>query len=219
MKTCRIPGCSGFSSRWGDLCSTHKARERRHGHSLQEGVTKADLGPYLRQLKARKLRNLDNPLWKLLEARWCALVDHCRTTLAAHQAVPMNRHERQACHEIVDLEPHVLAETVVGTALALFLMQEQAPRRFKSDDAFRHQLARRVRALADVNIGSFYDHATGKTKRVYRDLPGRTTVIIGALLERTFGQAGLMLAKKEREDAERRFSEVEQITDAVKALV
>lgn len=219
MNHCRVPGCNAPVSRWGSLCSTHKTRQRRHGHPQQQGVSKAELAPYAAIIRQRKARNPNSPLWPSIEARWFALVDHCRGVVAASlRGKAMNRFERQACHEVVKLADHAETAEVVETALAVFLVQEQSPRRFLSDDAFRHQLARRLRALADVNAGTWFDHKTGKVKRVYRDLPAGTTVLLGAMLAETFGVAGLLLARRETEDAEKRRRENEELARAVQEL-
>lgn len=219
MHHCRVPGCTAPSSRWGTLCSTHKSRQRRHGHPMQDGVTKAELAPYRAIIRQRKANNPNSPFWPSIEARWNALVDHCRGVVAAYlNGKAMNRNERQACQEVVKLAEHVEAGEVVETALALYLMHEQAPRRFLSDDAFRHQLSRRLRGLADVNAGTWFDHTTNKVKRVYRDLPATSALVMGAMLAETFGVAGLLLARREEEDAEKRRRENEELAQAVKDL-
>ena len=219
MNHCRVPGCTTPASRWGTLCSTHKSRQRRHGHPSQEGITKADLAPFLAVIRQRKARNPDSPLWPGIEARWAALVDHCRGVVAtALDGRAMNRDERTACHEVVKLAEHVEPAEVVETALALYLMHEQQPRRFLSDDAFRHQLSRRLRGLAEVNAGTWFDHTTNKVKRVYRDLPATATQVMGAMLVEAFGLAGLLLARREAEDAEKQRREIEDLAQAVKEL-
>jgi hypothetical protein len=86
----------------------------------------------------------------------------------------------------------------VETVLAMFLMLEQEPRRFRSDDAFRFQLARRVRGLTDVNQGTWFDHRAQRVKRVYRDAAPKTTAYIGELLAETLGAAAIHLARLEQ---------------------
>lgn len=220
MHPCRVPGCTAPTARWGSLCSTHKSHQRRHGHPSQKGITKADLAPYLAVIQQRKERNPESPLWTNIEVRWQALVAHCRGVVAAYlNGQPMNRHERQASQEVVKLAEHAEAWRVVETALALFLMHEREPRRFLSDDALRHQLSRRLRGLAEVNAGTWFDHASNRVKRVYRDLPAPTAVLMGAMLAETFGVAGLLLARREDEDAEKRRRANEEMAQAVKDLL
>ncbi|SDH69440.1 hypothetical protein [Roseospirillum parvum] len=219
MSTCRVPGCTAPVTRWGSLCSTHKSRQRRHGHPQQTGVTKAELVPFVALVRQRKSRNPDSPLWGQIEARWAALVEHCRGVVAqALDGRAMNRHQRQACVEVVRIADHVEPWTVIETALALYMMQEHDHRRFQSDDAFRHQLSRRLRGLTDVNAGSWFDHGSGRVKRVYRDLPATTTLTMAAMLNEAFGLPGLMLARREEEDARKRRDEVHQLGEAVRNL-
>ena len=72
----------------------------------------------------------------------------------------------------------------------MYLMLEQEePRRFRSDDGFRFQLARRVRALTDVNQGTWYDHWAQRVKRVYRDTAPKTTACIGELTDALWSAA------------------------------
>lgn len=186
---------------------------------MQRGVTKADLAAYLAIIAKRKARNPDSRLWTNLDARWNALVEHCRGVVRAYlSGQPMNGNELQACQEIVKVAEHVGVERVVETALAMFLMQEQDHRRFASDEAFRHQLSRRVRGLSDVKAGTWFDHRRGKVKRVYRDLPASSALIMGAMLAETFGLAGLMLARREEEDAKKRRLENDELAKAIKEL-
>ncbi len=96
------------------------------------------------------------------------------------------------------------ARTVVETVLAMYVMGNDDARRFKSDDAFWFQLARRVRGLTDMNAGSWYDHNTGKMKRVYRDTPRKVTLALAHMLGDAFGAAGIYLARLDQQEAEQR---------------
>ena len=80
---------------------------------------------------------------------------------------------RAVRREVVTLGDVVSAREVVVCALAMFVMWEMEPRKFRSDDAFRMQLARRVRRLTEANAAHYFDHIAGKGKRVYRDVAPR----------------------------------------------
>ena len=219
MQTCVVPGCSRAVSRWGGHCHAHKTRKRRHGHPQQRGVTKAELGQYVRIIRDCKERNRDSPLWPAIEARWQSAVGYSERVVATYlDGKPMNRHLRGACQEIAQVAANVEPWVVVETALAMYLMQEQEPRRFVSDEAFWHQLARRVRGLTEVNAGTWYDHDSGKLKRVYRDLPAPTSLEIGHMLAETFGGAGLMIARRLAEGADQRRNECRVISQAITEL-
>jgi hypothetical protein len=108
---------------------------------------------------------------------------------------------------------------VVETALAMFMLQELEPRRFRSDEAFRTQLVRRVRGLTEVNAGEYYDHASGKTKRAYRELTPRATAVLGLWLAEAFGGAGLHLARLELTEWEKKNEERRELHKALSELV
>ena len=63
-------------------------------------------------------------------------------------------------------------------------MWELEPRRFRSDQAFWVQLARRVRGLTDVNFGERWDNARGKVRRCYRELTPRANITLGQMAGR-----------------------------------
>ncbi|WP_244627304.1 hypothetical protein [Microvirga tunisiensis] len=119
----------------------------------------------------------------------------------------MPRHERIAAKEVVKLYDAVPPREIVQTILALFMMQELQPLRFKSDKAFRTQLVRRVRGLTDLNVGSWFDHQTSKTKRAYRELSPRAASVLGQWLAEAFGGAGLHLARLEQVEADKKQEE------------
>ena len=87
------------------------------------------------------------------------VVGHAKGILAAEkQGRAGVRHERIAAREVVTLGDAVSAREVVVCALAMFVMWEMEPRKFRSDDAFRMQLARRVRRLTEANAATTSTH-------------------------------------------------------------
>jgi hypothetical protein len=98
------------------------------------------------------------------------------------------------------------------------VMREEQPRRFRSDRAFDFQLARRVRALADANAGTYYDKETGKVKRVYRDVLPGTLEHLAAPLKEAFGVAGLRLAQLEEGERKRAANERQDLMAALKEM-
>jgi hypothetical protein len=66
-------------SGWAHYCNSHKSRIRRHGDAQQQGVTKAQLKPYLEAVRRRIAKNADNPAWKTIEGNWLVLVEHALT--------------------------------------------------------------------------------------------------------------------------------------------
>jgi hypothetical protein len=130
----------------------------------------------------------------------------------------MPRHERIAAQELQKLTDAVPPREVLETALAFFAMQELQPRRFKSDQAFRTQLVRRVRGLTNLNAGSWFDNQTGKTKRAYKELTPRASMVMGRWLADAFGGAGLHLAMLEQTEADKKQQEAMAFRQALADL-
>ena len=212
MRYCQSPGCSRPVSGWAHHCNSHKSRTRRHGDPQQEGITKAQLKPYLEAVRRRIAKNADNPAWKTIEGNWLALVEHARAELSSYnEGVGHIRQHRLAYEEIVKLAKDVTPAEVVHTVLALYLMAEQEPRRFRSDEGFRFQLVRRVRALTETNRGTWYDHKVRRVKRVYRDTAPKTTEYLGQCLAEVLGPAGLYIASLEQAGLEAKKQQAEKL--------
>src|SRR4051794_2251178 len=217
LRVCQAPGCTKLAaSRYARFCSAHKIRNRRHGDAAREAVSAADLAPFVRRVEARVAKNADSPVWATLEQRWGLLVGHAQRLAAQTQA--MNKYERQAAHEVIKLARDVEPRAAIHTVLAMFLMQGHNPRRFRSDAAFRAQLVRRVSALTDKNVGTWWDYKAKKVKRVYRDLPIKTVEILGQWLAETAGGAGVHLTRLERADEEKQREEVLRYRQALGEL-
>lgn len=201
------------------LCDAHKHVQRRHGHPEQEGITVHRLRPYLRRVEARRAKNKDSNAWALLEARWDALLGHAQATMAQWQSgKAMVKAQVDAAHQVQVLAGAATSTAIVNAALAMFLLRDAEPRRFASDRAFDFQLVRRVRGLAPVNAGSYWNHKTQRTTRVYKDLPPRVVEALGQQLRLAFGLAGFMLAEKERAEEAKKAAEHRQLAEALEAL-
>lgn len=200
MRTCRAPGCTGRTTPYGVYCNAHKTRAKRHGAVGQEAITKLALEPYRARVRAKVETNAHSPLWTILEARWEGVVETARRTMATYlSGRPMSRYERMEAAEVVKLAENVSCKEITETTAAMFLMADREPRRFASDRAFRTQLVRRVRGLSEVNAGTWFDHRTGKVKRVYRDLPVKTTLLFAQRLVEAFGGVGVRMVHLEQE--------------------
>ncbi|MBO1906641.1 hypothetical protein KHP60_15655 [Microvirga sp. 3-52] len=219
MRTCRVPGCTEPTTRFGAHCTTHKAAMRRHGDPRQEGVTKAQLEPYVKLVEARIAKNAANPVWTQLDDRWQALTRSAEAILAAyHNGRPGLRQEVRAASEVKKLGQAVEPREVIVTALAMYLMLYQEPRRFRSDDAFSTQLVRRVRGLSDVNVGVWHDNKTNKMRRVYRELPPRVVQVIAGWIVPVLGGVGMKLVELEKADWEAQQQKVKSFHQAVSDL-
>lgn len=201
------------------FCERHKRAQRRHGHAEQDGVTVSELKPFRVKVAARRAKNPTSPAWDLLAQRWALVAAHAaELSRTASEGQAGLKHERQAAGLITSLAVNVPAETVIEVALAMFILQETRPHRFKSDRAFDVQLARRVRGLAEVNAGTYWDDKRGKVKRVYRDTPPRVLMNLATSLTDAFGVAGLQLARLEQRDGPAGEAERRQLAAALRDL-
>jgi hypothetical protein len=69
-----------------------------------------------------------------------------------------------------------------------------------------------------VNAGTYWDHTEKRSKRVYRDIPPRVVKAIAQPLKEALGGAGVMLASKEREEAQRVIDERQRLAGALTGL-
>ncbi|MBA4144076.1 MAG: hypothetical protein H0X43_14185 [Nitrosospira sp.] len=220
MKVCKLAGCGFPVSGFSGYCEPHKRRNRRHGHPEQTPVGAHELEPFRKRARARIKKNRDNPTWNILCARWEALIEIAKAEETRYlTGAPHNRFAAEAWFEVVKIGANSSSMEVIEVALAVYLLQVENPRRFKSDNAFGAQLARRVRTLAPTSVGSYYDHETRKAKSVYRDARPKTTVILARILQDTFGVAGLTVAHLERHEMNKLRNEKQTLHDALGELV
>ena len=218
-RPCSVPQCPDTAAGFGALCNRHKAIRRRHGHPEQTGITVQELAPYRQRVRLRMEKNQGNQAWSILAQRWGVVIDAAKAQEAeAQRGRPFVAHERDACQELVKLAREVPVETLTETVLALFLMQEEQPRRFKSDAAFDAQLARRARALTDTNAGTYWDDKAKRTKRVYRDVAPRTLAVIAEHIKAAFGVAGLYVARLEQRESEQTKNQQAALVEALESL-
>lgn len=219
-KQCAVAGCTATTSGYSTFCERHKRTQRRHGHPAQDGITVHELQPYRDRIAVRRAKNPANPTWDILLQRWAAVAGNAETVLKAHaEGKPGSAYVAQAAHHIKQLAATVPDALVMEAALAMFLMRESQPRRFQSDRAFDFQLSRRVRALSDANAGTYFDHATGKTKRVYRDVLPGTLMALAEPLKAAFGVAGLYLAELDQRDEKSTTAKKMELVTALKEMV
>ena len=213
---CSVPGCAKrpgggrMASTFTTLCDRHRLRDRRHGDPMQQPIRATHLAPYIRALKRRQGVRPEAPAWAALEARWTALVQACRDTLATYATgLPMNRHQVEAAGELVKAAGEASPDHAWRTAVAMFLLREADPRLFPTERAFRVQLGRRVRHLAATSRAIYWNLAEGRMKAVYRDPSPRAAVVVDDMLAEIFGVAGAFFAKQEQAEADAKARERE----------
>lgn len=219
-RQCDYPNCSRpAASAFTRLCATHKARKRRHGAPDQQRISKRDLAPYVRRVRARKEKNTQNPIWKALEGRWEAVLAHSRQIISDyHSGRAGLRYERRAAVEALKVAEAASPAAVVETFLAMVMMMQLDPRRFPTDEGFRAQVVRRVRVLSDMCFGEGWSQETQRVKRYYRDVPPRTVKVLWAWLLHAFGDAAVRVASLEKRDIERELAAAQAERNALDEL-
>jgi hypothetical protein len=153
------------------------------------------------------------------QGRWEALVDIAKAEMLRYQGgTPMSRYEVEAWSNVEKIGAAARGTEVIETVLSMYLMQEEMPHRFRSDAAFGGQLVRRVRTLAPSNAGEYFDHKSGKSKKVYRDAKPKTVAILAGLLRDTFGAAGLIVARLEQREIGKKNEEMRELDAALEEL-
>lgn len=219
IKQCAIPHCGEATGGHSTLCERHKRTQRRHGHPEQIGVTVHELSPFRKRVGVRRVKNADSPAWPLLAKRWQVVVQATASTVADyHSGSVHDRYAVIAAQQVQLIATLDAPEAVVETALAMYLLGDDRPNRFRSDRAFSFELARRVRGLADGHAGTYWDAKTKSLKRVYRDLPPRAIEVLGAHLVAAFGGAGVFLARLEGADAASAMADRKNLAAALGAL-
>ena len=218
-RICKAPGCNGQrSTQFSPYCRAHRARLRRHGDINQQGVSKAELEPYLRQVDQRRQKNPESAIWDHLERRWQAVGSHARAVIGDHdRGQAVQRNELQAAREVLLITGGAATREVVDTALAMYLMQGAELHRFRSDNAFWTQLVRRVRGVASLATGETTS-ASGAKRLKYREMGPRTVNALKGWLVEAFGAAGLRLAQLEESEMEARRNERREFREALGEL-
>lgn len=216
---CASRGCGSLAVGFSYHCTRHRKAITRHGHPEQTAVSVHELAPYVRMVKARQKANPTSPAWAILEARWSAIVARSRSLVFEYQQGQVAiRHYRVAAEQFNALAVGAAPTTVIHTALAMHMLRAYRPHRFQSDQAFRHQLVRRVRGLVDTNAGTYWDHKSGRVKRVYRDLPPRVAQVMADELVAAFGGPGVQLADLEKHQENTKRDEQRKLADALGSL-
>jgi hypothetical protein len=198
--TCKVPGCDtrlGRAATWGVYCPKHKIADRRWGHPEQTMIMIKELDPYLKVTRGIRQRN-KGANWPNIFARWQAvvavaqeLIDHARK---GHAHVG---YRREAAELITQIAGTVEDARVVDLVMAVYLVDEFEPGRFRSDEAFRACLLHAIRREAGAERR--FDYKTGsREKASYRLLSAKTRETAARWLVEGLGLVGLHVARQER---------------------
>lgn len=213
---CRVPGCGApASSQYSPHCKRHKSNLRRQGGVTQRSISKTELAPYLDRVRARAARNPNSSLWGILDDAWAAEVATAQTDANARVA---NRYQRQAAREVTNIASDASSREIGIISIAMFMLRHDQPRRFETDRAFWQQISRRVRALSQRHVGIGFNHQTGSNYRLYREITPRAAILLGHILGRCFGVAGIQMAELEQRERDAARQTAQSISNAIKEL-
>lgn len=198
-RVCSVPGCGRKSSGARRLCDTHATHRKRHGHELQEGVRVGEIVSIKRWLR-QWIRSRANgeKVWQGILADW----QKCRDEALAGMRVMQEPGKvgfawmRDALRDIVHVGGDVDPETVVLTVMAVVLLREDNPRRFKDDNALLFQISRRFRTLSEFNVSVWENSSKGEPRRCYRTPAPRHAKLLGETLMGALGVHAIAIHSK-----------------------
>jgi hypothetical protein len=182
--TCSVQGCSkSASSQFGSMCAGHQQRKRRHGDARQDSIRFTEIKPYVTTVEKIVERDKSGKIQSGLEKVVDIIREHCEGISSDYaHGRPMNKYNVQAAKEVLtvfrDFSPIQCASVVAG----MYLLQDEYPHRFASDQGFRFELVRRFRSISDANIGLYENSESGMVRRAYKEIPPRTIAQLGAIL-------------------------------------
>lgn len=200
-RQCTVPGCASQAAGFSYLCRAHKSRKARHGDAQQQAISLPRLRPYRLLVDQARRRNPQAAIWSLLSAGWASMVSAAEAMqAAAEDGQPFRRYSLIAAQQVIAINKAAQPDSVVNHALAMVWLWNEEPRAFTSDDAFRAQMARRIRLLAPrLSKGTYWNDKLKRVSTVVQELPPKVALPLGQQLIELFGPAGIRLAQLERE--------------------
>lgn len=203
-RSCEVTGCfNEVTSRYSRLCEKHKKVKRRNGDPRQETIRKHTLEPFVKQvreiIRKDKTGKIEIGLMKIRDGLRSQAQDRLDRFYRKGEA--MVSYNVKTAAELEKVLKDTDAVTCGCTIAAMYLLQENNPRLFKTDIGFRFQLARIFRGLSDMNKGSYYNHKTGKTQRAYRDIPPKVMQGIADALVSMYGSFIAHILNRVRQEA------------------
>lgn len=202
---CFVSGCQREAGKYGHLCPKHAMRKRRQGHPQQDPVKRHELRPWCREVRPVLDRNRRREAIKITEERWEALLARCPALVDGRDTGGIVHWPTvQAAKALLQAAKDASFEAVLETVSAMLLLRDTDPRRFKSDDALRVQLARAVRRLGTTAVAWGVDQKTGKTRGVYRTFPHRASLVLAEMVLEAIGPAAGRIVATVKAEAERK---------------
>lgn len=186
------------------FCAKHRRHAVRHGDPLQVGIRSSEVAPWRTEVRrlldthdtGGKVRNALSVLTRNLKSH----CDLAITTAATGRTYVRPQYEAQrTLASALDS-----AGTGVGIEVAaLFLLSDRDKRRFRSDRAFLHQLARMVQRLASRQREVYPRPGTHQRRMVYREMRPKEAEWIASMAHEGFAKfAAWVVQTARREEAD-----------------
>lgn len=176
---CSVPGCRAARSRIGPLCRNHVARKRRQGHPEQTPVSSLELRPYRVLARDVIARWATHDAIKITAERWERLCEQARASVTvAESGRPVDTVDLRAARAVLKITDAAPFNVVLEVVAALVLLRDTERHRVKDDLAFHVQLARLLRKLGRVGLGTYWDQKANRVRGVYRDFPVRAALLL-----------------------------------------
>ncbi|THF58854.1 hypothetical protein [Ollibium composti] len=211
MRTCKADGCHAQTKGYSSYCERHKRTMARHGHPHQTGVTKADLKPYIKAVRAFLERNHPGKAQTVIQGAWDRTVREARRFMdQAYQGRAQSVYDREAYQAVLSLAEEQDADTIGVLLIAMGYWYQDQPRFWRHDDGFRFQTVRMLLRLNPREAA--YKWHDGKMERsVYRDVRPGTIRALWAIVHGTgFVGYGGEIAVREAAAREARQREVKR---------
>ena len=149
---------------------------------------------------------------EVLRQRWAFVLVDCRAYMARwKRGEACHRPTRVASEWLLRAEELAGTDSVITTALSVYVLQGASPGSFRSDAAFRMQLARAIVRLAPPS-------QTARGGTYYGDIPPRVAAVVTDHVHRSFGVAGLRIAEHEREKERKARESFDKLHEALSSL-
>ena len=211
MRECKATGCHKQAYGYSSYCDKHKRNLARHGHPYQIGVKKADLKPYIAEIRAFLERNHHGKARTVIGEAWGRVVQEAQRFVdRANQGRPIISYEMQAYQAILSLAGEQDAETIGVLLIAMGFWYHDDPRFWRYDEGFRFQT---VRMLLRLNPREAqYQWRNGKMERSrFRETPPKTITALWEIVYPTgFISYGVEIAKRKAADLETKRTKAER---------
>ncbi len=220
---CEVPGCGRparynpwawrrKNSRWCERC---RRLVRKWGDPRQPVLLIKTVRPLIHEVQDVIKRDATGKLEAVATQLCLNLRDHVEEVVTdLDRGRPIPNWTARAARVLLEILTEKSPVECASAAAALFLLREREPRRFVSDDGWRHTFVRTWRkALSKTAFGSYWDHRRQRALPMYRELPLHVVQNMAALLLTTFAPLGSRIVLLDQRRGKRGQQAIKQALD------